>query len=153
MKDNITIGFQVSTAANLMKRYVGRHISRQDCDQITGHNGWIIGYLLHHHDGEPVYQRDLEEEFHIRRSTISKSVKQMEKNGLLERRPVPQDARLKQLVLTDRARRLHKQWHAVLEEMELLLRQGTTPEELEVFSRVVNRMIENLTENEEEDLC
>ena len=59
----------------------------------------FLGYL-DAHDGQPVYQKDLESAFHIRRSTASGILQIMVRDGLLVREPVEGDARLKRLVLT-----------------------------------------------------
>ncbi len=48
-----------------------------------------------------MFQRDIEREFSITRSTVTNILQLMERKGYIERRSVPQDARLKQLVLTE----------------------------------------------------
>ena len=61
--------------------------------------GWIIGYLYQNRDKE-VFQRDIQEQFSIRRSTVTGILQLMEKNGLITRSSVERDARLKKLELT-----------------------------------------------------
>ena len=61
--------------------------------------GWIIGYLYRHSD-EDVFQKDLEAEFQMARSTASGILQSMEKKQLIIRESIPRDARLKRLVLT-----------------------------------------------------
>ena len=67
-----------------------------------------IGYLTYHRNNgdPPVYQRDLETCFKLRRSTISSLLTTLEKKGLIQRVPVPHDARLKRLVLTEAGKAL-----------------------------------------------
>ena len=48
-------------------------------------------------------QKDFEQQFNIRRSTASNILALIEKNGLIQRESVPYDARLKKIVLTDKA--------------------------------------------------
>lgn len=60
-----------------------------------------LGYLSIMRDGEDVYQRDIETFFKLRRSTVSSLLNTLERKGLLRREPVPHDARLKKLVLTE----------------------------------------------------
>ena len=74
-------------------------------EPISGHNMIVIEYLIKHE--EPVYQRDLENHFFVRRSTVSKVLRLMEEKGMIERLSVHDDARLKQIVLTDYGRRIH----------------------------------------------
>lgn len=70
-----------------------------------------IGLLSCQEDngGAPVYQRDLENCFKLRRSTISSLLTNLEKKGLILREPVPHDGRLKRLVLTGPGRDLGRQ--------------------------------------------
>lgn len=50
-------------------------------------NGWVIVYLAHNSDRD-VFQRDLEERFNVRRSTVSNILSLMEKKGLIKRESV-----------------------------------------------------------------
>ena len=65
-------------------------------EPISGHNMIVIEYLTKHE--EPVYQRDLENHFFVRRSTVSKVLRWMEEKGMIERLSVHDDARLKQIM-------------------------------------------------------
>ena len=56
-------------------------------EPISGHNMIVIEYLTKHE--EPVYQRDLENHFFVRRSTVSKVLRLMEEKGMIERLSVP----------------------------------------------------------------
>ena len=51
---------------------------------------------------------NLENEFQVNRSTITKIVQVMERKGYIRRETVPQDGRLKQLVLTELGRGLYE---------------------------------------------
>ena len=72
----------------------------------------------------------------------------MEKNGLVVRQPVAHDARLKRLVLTDRAIQIHKQVEKEIEKVESLLKEGITQEELQTFFAVMDKVKSNLTSKE-----
>ena len=85
---------------NLIFRKINQFARENDVEQATPMHGWIIGYLYRHRD-TPVFQRDIEREFSITRSTVTNILQLMERKGYIERRSVPQDARLKQLVLTE----------------------------------------------------
>ena len=81
-----------------------RHAVPRFCndEDVTAVNGRIIMYLYHHKE-EDIFQKDIENEFSIRRSTSSSIISLMEKKGYIERVSVAHDARLKKLVLTDKA--------------------------------------------------
>ena len=100
-------------------------------------------YVFEHDDRE-VYQKDLEKAFHLRPSTATGLLKRMEKNGLLRRESCTEDARLKQLIPTQRGRELYSQVHQETERTEALLTNGVAPQDLETFFRVITQMQQNL---------
>lgn len=139
MQNDISVGFAVKTLSNLFKR----HISGSD-DHLTGMQGWIIGYIYEHGREIDIYQRDIESKFNIRRSTVTGILQLMEKSGLLIRRPVPSDARLKKLVLTDKAMQMHEQFKRRAAEIDSLAAKGLSKEELDCFFKIADKMIKNL---------
>ncbi|MBR7071010.1 MAG: MarR family transcriptional regulator [Clostridia bacterium] len=144
MKPEKTIGFSVRSLHNLIKRDIEKSkIFRMEC--ASGLHGWAIGYFFNH-QGEEIFQRDFEEEFSIRRSTASNILRLMEENGLIERVRVAEDARLKRIVLTDRAIQLHKMIIEDMEQREKRLRKGLTDEELASFFYVMEKIKANLEE-------
>ena len=89
--------------SNLIRRRLdGARAERGDT--MTPMHGFIIGYISRNR-GRDVFQRDIEEKFSYRRSTASTVLGLMEEKGLIERVPVSYDARLKKLVLTEKAKR------------------------------------------------
>jgi DNA-binding MarR family transcriptional regulator len=95
-----------------------------------------------------VYQKDLEKRFEIRRSTATQILSLMEKNGLILRQPVPRDARLKRLVLTEKAIEMHKEVVKEIEAIDSLLIAGVTEKELQTFFAVIDKVKANLTAKE-----
>ena len=61
-------------------------------------NGYIISYLCENED-KNIFQRDIERQFDLSRSTVSTILKELEKEGLIERKSVIIDARLKKSYL------------------------------------------------------
>ena len=99
-----------------------------------------IGYLSIMRDGEDVYQRDIETFFKLRRSTVSSLLNTLERKGLLRREPVPHDARLKKLVLTEAGLAISGQARSVMQKMNQVLIQGLSPEEVTQFSELLGKV-------------
>ena len=74
------IGYRIKTLSNMMKRNMECQFGPRN-DRATLMQGWIIGYLYRNRDKE-VFQRDIQEQFSIRRSTVTGILQLMEKNGL-----------------------------------------------------------------------
>lgn len=132
MEDKREIGFQVRTLSHLIKRMADQTVFSEEVVQCTGMHGWMIGYLYENQERE-IFQRDIQDRFMIRRSTVTGILQLMEKNGLITRTPVKDDARLKRIQLTPKAIKLHQQIISGIREMERRLSQNLTEEEKETF--------------------
>lgn len=139
------VGFEIKTVHNLLKRDFEKLLNNEKMKNITGVQKWVIGYLSEH-EGEDVFQRDLEDEFSIRRSTATGILQLMEKNDLIVRVPVSYDARLKKLVLTQKALDIQYEINREIQAHDKKLRNGISEEELEVFFKVMNKIKRNLGE-------
>ena len=144
MNDNSRIGFEIKTITNLVKRQIDSSNVIKDLDNMTGMHGWIIGYLYNKSQQGDVYQRDLERQFSIRRSTATKLLQLMEKNGLIKRLAVDFDARLKKLVLTDKAIAIHQLVEKEIDKTEARLTKGFTQQEKDTLVVLLDRIKDNM---------
>lgn len=138
-----TIGFDIRTLSILIKRYIDGSATKQYVDNLTGTHGWVIGYLYDNRNHD-VYQRDLETQFSIRRSTATGILQLMEKNELILREPVESDARLKKLVLTEKALDIHKMVEEDRKRTEEQLTKDIDAQELAIFRKALKQMIRNM---------
>lgn len=140
------VSFEIRTIEHLIKRRMmksGLHPNTR-----PSHNhGWIIGYLYVNRDHD-VYQRDLEEKFNIRRSSVSSLLSGMEQNGLIKREPVSHDARLKRIVLTQEAINQHEMIKNDINNTESVIRNNISDEEISAFFATLDKIKENLMKDE-----
>ena len=73
----------------------------------------------------------------------------MEKNGMIRKESVPVDARLKSLVPTQKAIELNSRVYEYLQDMDRLLTQGLTEEQVLQFKEMAAQMLKNLDEYRE----
>lgn len=88
----------------------------------------MLGYLYHRRDKE-VFQKDMEADFHMAKSSVTAALQGLEKNGYIRREPVERDARLKKIVVTERGIQLHDSIKQSIEDMERKLAADLTPEQ------------------------
>ena len=143
MNQHKHIGFEIKTLSNLIKRQFDQSSNKKEIDNLTGTNGWVIGYLANNQHRD-VFQRDLELEFSIRRSTASKILQLMEKKGFIKREAVEYDARLKKLVLTEKALEVHAIAQQGINQLEKKISKGLTNEEIETFFKIAEKIKKNL---------
>ncbi len=144
MDHNRAIGFELKVLSNMIKRKISAIKATAGAEQLTGMHGWIIGYLYDRRDVKDVFQRDIEADFTIRRSTATGILQLMEKNGLLYREPVSYDARLKKLVLTPKAISAHEATMKAIHQMENNIKSGLTEEEIEQFFIIIDKIKKNV---------
>lgn len=137
------IGLELRCLSNLIRRYFENSKHKKQIDSITGTNGWIIGYLADNADKD-IYQRDLEEQFTITRSTASKVLNLMEQKGLVERHSVAHDARLKKLVLTEKAWEISEMMKEDANRFEATLIKGFSDDELKNLYNYIQKMKNNI---------
>lgn len=142
--EKIRIGWELRSLNNLIRRYFEFATHRKEIETITGNNGWIISFLAENSDKD-IFQKDIEEHFTITRSTTSKVLRLMEQKGLIQRQTVLQDARLKKIVLTQKAWELQGLMHEDGQKLEHTLLRGFTEEEIATLYSNIQRMKENVS--------
>lgn len=139
------IGGKIRRLANVIKRNTLNLDSVKELDEITQTNHYIMGFIHSRVDrGIEVYQKDIENEFGITRSTASTVISLMEKKGLIIRESVLEDARLKKLVLTEKGMELNNKVMRSLEEYDDKLLSGFSDEEINQLLIFLERIKNNL---------
>lgn len=102
-----------------------------------------LGYLYDHRDMS-IYQKDIEAVFSITGATASNILKGLERQGVIERIPVAEDARLKRILLTREGEALHEQAIRNIERLERAIVAGMTEEEIAAYRDFLGRTVLNL---------
>ncbi|MCC8064490.1 MAG: MarR family winged helix-turn-helix transcriptional regulator [Clostridiales bacterium] len=131
----------ISRLANEIRHRLDAYSARSG---LSGAQGRALHFILAQE--EPVYQKDIEEEFGLRPSTVTELLKKMEQNGLIYRKTEEKDSRLKRIVVTEAALAHQRQVFADLKELEDTLTKGLSPGQLMLFLETMERMSENLSE-------
>lgn len=103
----------------------------------------IIEYILNH-TSEDIYQRDLEDILNLRRATVSGVLHTMEKNNLIRRVTDNEDTRSKKILLNNKAKEIFLRNQKKMDKTEQTITQNIPKEDLEVFSRVIQMMKNNM---------
>lgn len=147
MKHKDTLGYEVKTLENLFHRnMMSYEIAHNHMDEVTVMHGWILGFLYDNEERD-IFQKDIETEFSIARSTVTCIVKLMEKKGYIRRESVEQDARLKKLVLTENGRKIHEMHINNIDILEERCTRNISQKELENFWKVAEKLKQNLEED------
>ena len=134
-------GKKINQISNRLRR---RSRAIQETIGISGAQGNILNYILVESQNRSVYQKDIEQEFGLRPSTATETLKSLEKNGLIKRETDPNDGRYKKIVFTEKAEQIEAVLKSEIEESEMILLQGVTEEERQEFLRIAEKMLQNL---------
>ena len=104
---------------------------------------WTLQYICDYEE-EGIFQKDIESFLKIRRSSVSSLLRKLEKSGLLLRVPVPEDARLKRLLLTPEGRELCHEVEKINEQIAQNLTKILSEEEMNTFTSILKKIEVNM---------
>lgn len=145
MEETPDLGLMIGYCAHLGMRYNEKRL-RQSGHDVTPVQSRILMYL-YHQDGQPVSQRDLERETHLKPSTVNGIVSRLEEKGCITRQTSPADGRVRLVRLTDAGRRRAEAFHAIVQGTGRRFASCLSEEEEASLRDLLSRIIENL-ENE-----
>lgn len=118
---------------------------RKPTFKITATQIRFIDYLIEH-EKDIVYQKDLENAFHITRATVCDVLKTMEKHKIITRVVSDEDTRTKKIILNEEFRKHHKRFKQEVKKMNNIVTKDITSSELKLFNEIINKMKNNIYE-------
>ena len=138
----IHMGRLIQVLSHQMKRK-NCVISMINDDGLTSMQKHVLKFLLLETLHKVVYQKDIEEEFQIRKSTATGMLQLLEKNGFIVRESEKKDARLKRILPTEKAESLRQPILHSIEEDEAAMIRGIPKEDVELCKQVLWQMCAN----------
>ncbi len=138
---------EIGLSIRILSIQMVRSIDASMPKNITGLQGHVIDFIRLESVHTDVYQKDVEKYFNIRRSTATGILQSMEKKELITRESVPDDARLKKIVLTDKALSIHNQIIQKLAYAEEQIKKNLTEEEIDIFFDILEKVSMNIPDN------
>ncbi len=141
------VGRLINVVAHQLKRQMCFH---EEESGLTNMQKRVLHHVMFHTLESDIYQKDIEKEFQIRRSTASGILQLLEKNGFIRREAVAKDARLKRIVPTAKAEGVREEILSNIRDMEKILRKGISEKDMKICRHVLEQMSENLLGNEKQ---
>ncbi|MDR3321791.1 MAG: MarR family transcriptional regulator [Synergistaceae bacterium] len=113
---------------------------------ITGTQALVLAFISGFEKDKDIFQRDIEAEFDIRRSSATSILNGLEKHGYIRRESVAYDARLKKLALTDKAIAITEQVIALVSGIDLILQKHIPPDDLKILESMLKQIMKNIEE-------
>lgn len=137
------IGREIKFIHILTSRYVTKHIKCKEKKHYSLIQIDIMEYLAEAKNNN-IYQKDIEKEFELRKSTVSGVLDTMQRNGIIGRFEDEEDFRSKQIKLTEKGKRIYQGLIKEILKMERLIAKDISKQDIEIFFKVANQIKENL---------
>ena len=138
---------EIRKLSNLTTRYIRKTQNIKTKSELTKPQTIILMYIYENQkDGFKVYQKDIEDKFMIRRSTATELLKKLERLNYIKRQTSPLDARLKDLILTEKSLVFIKHANKNAKNFGDIVGKNITEEEKLTLKNIICKMQKNLTE-------
>ena len=137
------ISYKVKTISMMVRKTIENSSVFSNNKELTGFQSWIIGYIYKTKD-KKIYQKDIENIFMVRRSSATEVLQNMEKNGYLIRTASKEDARLKEIHITEKAEKIQMEVIKLFSEIEIKIKRGFSEEEFKNLNSYLDKIEKNL---------
>lgn len=139
------MAFDRSDSATYLTAQLARGFSRalQSRAAKLGFSAGQFPILIELWNEEGLTQRQLLDRVDVEQATMANTLARMERDGLIERRPHPQDRRAQLIFLTDKARGLKSEALEAATEADEALFEGFRRFEKELMLEYIRRAIDN----------
>lgn len=146
MEENLSLKIKILNQ-HILKFVCKRSNNSNEFKKLTPIQARIIKYMASNRE-KTIYQCDLEKYLKVSRATLSDVLKTMEKNNIIKRAVASNDARKREIILTEKSKEFHEKVNSSLNEINAILEKNLNEEELKNFSNIIDIMINNLEEEE-----
>ncbi len=131
----------VGRKLNFLFRISKQHLRHEMKKLGVGESDYAFIAILFVMDG--LSQDELSRQMRVDKSYTARAVAKLEKMGMLERRPDPDEHRIKRVFLAQKARDMELDFFNVLKGWHDMLVQDINPKDLAVIHAGMDKMIEN----------
>lgn len=141
--EDIMIGHELKKTSHLYKRKLDKMFNIH----LNSNQRFIMNYVIDSFkNNKDVFQKDIERELNIRRSTATVMLQTLEKNNYIKRISVNYDARLKKIVpvkIVDK-----DEFKEVIISIEKQATKDIDQKDIDIFMMVLSKIKNNLEESE-----
>ena len=103
----------------------------------------IVFYLIKHRD-DVVYQKDIGDAVHLKKSSITEHLDYLESIDVIKRIDDRDDSRKKRIILSQKAKEVETSFMQTISDLNTKILEGISEDELEVFMNVVDKIEKNI---------
>ena len=135
----------------IAQNHVVRLFEKMKNDTILPRSQGRILRFIYNNKERDIYQKDIENEFNLRRSSATEILQKLESIHMIKRMSDGNDKRIKKIQITKEGEKIAQDMIYNIQKVEKILHQDILQEDLEIFFKVIDRMIENCIKEKEEE--
>jgi DNA-binding MarR family transcriptional regulator len=137
MDEHFDCSRRILTIGNKVRRFLGASFAGFG---LTGPQVVVLHFIYTQGKHRDIFQRDIEAEFDIRRSSVTSILNGLEQSGFIRRENVEDDGRLKKLTLTDKAVNLSKHIAESIDETNLILISNLNEQDIDCLDMLLAKI-------------
>ena len=134
-------GFLISKIHQISQRIFSKMLNDNNLDLFNPSQGRVI-FILLQKDNIPIH--DLVEKTQLTKSTLSTHLDNLEKIGLIKKRPSKKDKRETIIFLTEKSKKLKQSYIELSNEMLYLFYKGFSEKDIDKFEEYLRICLQNL---------
>lgn len=138
-------GLYLKKMFQAIKKQMNKDLTNLD---LTSAQANVLIYLCKNKN-KIIIQRDIEKKFELTNPTVNGILNRLENKGFIQRITSSQDARNKEIHLTEKSLLLDKEMIKKANCIERKIRQGISDEEIIIFNEILQKMLNNILNEEE----
>ena len=142
MNEEYEIGKQIQMLSRKIKRKMDEAFFSYG---ITGTQAFMLKFIHEKQLNGKVYAKTIENEFDMRKPTITGILQLMEQNKFIKRKAEGEDARLKEIVITKKGMEIVKTVDLKVQELEKNIAKGISQKEIKEFLKIAEKISTNLS--------
>ena len=151
MKGIIMEKREIGKTLMIAQNHVVRLFEKMKNDTILPRSQGRILRFIYNNKERDIYQKDIENEFNLRRSSATEILQKLESIHMIKRMSDGNDKRIKKIQITKEGEKIAQDMIYNIQKVEKILHQDILQEDLEIFFKVIDRMIENCIKEKEEE--
>ena len=137
------VGKMIKSIDNLIIKNAEKMCNVEFMKEFSPMQGWILGFLYHNQNRD-IFQKTLEEEFGIPKSTLAAMIKQLCDKGYVVRECAEHDTRFKKIYISQKGLNLQKKMLERFHMIEEYMYDDIPEEEMQAFIRTGKKIKHNL---------
>lgn len=137
MSQEVYIGKSILRLSNKIARKISKESAKFG---VTGVQGRILGFIYCNSSKKDIFQKDIEEDLNIRRSSVTSILQLMEKDDYIKRVRVSEDGRLKKIILTERGVKIQRNVYNSILKIEDSLKSELSGDEINSLVNLIYKL-------------